>query len=511
MNQTSRIPFLKIPNRQVFVGGILLFAIVLVAVFSGLIAGAYPPTFSVVLSGILGVGVLLISALIVPSKTVAPERLMRGALSLLLFTWVVWPSFISYKFGPLPGVNPTRLIYWGLISFWIYWVIASGNLKHQVMAALFHHKLFLAALLSFPAWQLFASFIGQATYPSIYFTIKASAGGLLLFFAAISIIRTSDQVETALTWALTAALVVAVIGIVEVLRGSSPFVAFLPSDPEQMAALDWIIQDKSRGGDYRISSTFAHPLTLGEYLLMCIPIAGYMAAIGSTRMRRVLALIYLPISAAAVYATHTRSTMIGVGVLLIIIFAAIGVGAIRKKANFNGAVAGALLLLFVSLGSIAVGTFAVNLAAGRDRGEQGSTNARLVQLDIGINELRKSPIYGFGPGMAVEKIGFLPGTKSLTIDNHYLSVALDTGLLGVAIYCLIFIFPIAIGLKLGISGHSPHHFMALATAVALIAFSFEKLVLSLTHNFDFAYILIAMTFVLKNIDLSKSTTSSEQT
>jgi len=509
MQLTTHLHHLKFPFKRIFIGALLL--LVLVAVLSGYVAATLPPNFSMAVGGVFGAGVVLASALLVPSNVMAPERLMRGVLSLLLFTWVVWPSYISYKFGPLPGINPTRLIYWGLISFWAYWVIASGNLKQQVTDALSRHKLFLTLLLALPAWQLFSSFMGAATFPSIYFTVKASAGGLLLFFVAISIIRTREQVENALTWVLAAALVVALIGIAEAVRGSNPFIALLPNDPEQLAAMDWIIQDKSRSGVYRISSTFAHPLTLGEYLLMCIPVAGCLAAIGATRLRRILAFIYFPTSAVAIYATHTRSAMVGVGVLFVIIFTVIGIGSIRKQANFKGAVAGTFLLVCVLLASIAAGAFAVNLAKGRDRDEQGSTNARFIQLDIGTKALSSSPIYGYGPGMAVEKIGFLPGAKTLTIDNHYLSVALDTGLIGVAVYCLIFLFPIAIGIKLGLSGFSPVHLMALATAVALIAFGFEKLVLSLTHNFDFAYILIAMTFVLKNIDLSKSTASSERT
>lgn len=490
----------KFKSKAFYTGALLwvavFIAISLSAAVAGFVVAVFPPTLAIALGGMIGVGGLFLVALMTPDRAVAPEALIRRLLCLLLFVWVVWPVYVGYKLGPLPALNPTRVLYWMTILLWVFWMVASRTARDQLIARCSRHKLFVWLFLLYFAWDAVCTMASTGPIGSLYFLIKTFSGGTILFFVFLWALRDQSDVERALLWSLAAVVACTALGVAENMRGSNLFVAILPTDPEQLANLSWVTAEHMRNGAYRVSGPFAHPLTFAEYMLMCIPSGAYMAVMGTTRARRMLGMLVLPLAMLSIYLSHTRSSIIGAGMLFILIFASVGIAALRKKNNFFVAIAGAFTLCCVVFAVIAGGALALDLAQGRNRDEQGSTNARFVQLTNGARALAEQPVMGYGPGGAGMAVGYAPGTDALVIDNYYLNVVLDSGVPGLLMYCVIFLIPIVGGLRLGLAGYERINLLSLAIAAGLVAYTMEKIALSLLHNMDFAYVLMAMLLTL---------------
>ncbi|CAN0471429.1 unnamed protein product, partial [Phaeothamnion confervicola] len=94
-------------------------------------------------------------------------------------------------------------------------------------------------------------------------------------------------------------------------------------------------------------------------------------------------------------------------------------------------------------------------------------------------------------------LGALPGHVNITIDNYYLSVALESGLLGLALLMLSLAYPITVGLFRGLTYPGRAGWLALALGAAVLAYAVERSVLSLTNNLDFSLLLTGMLMVVE--------------
>ena len=77
--------------------------------------------------------------------------------------------------------------------------------------------------------------------------------------------------------------------------------------------------------------------------------------------------------------------------------------------------------------------------------EAFSTESRIEQLTSGLPKILSHP-WGYGIGMGAESLNFSP-FGFLTIDNYYLDVALEYGVLGFVVYYSMFLISIYYGLR----------------------------------------------------------------
>ena len=140
--------------RQVLASSVLVVFVALLAMLIGVVIVLFPMSFSAALIALLGLLVMILMAAILPAHLNAPGGLLRGMLAIVLVVSVVWPSYVTYKFGAAPGVSPTRLVYWGLITLWSFWLMASPSLRNHLFERLRRFKLLHAILVSYVVWQL---------------------------------------------------------------------------------------------------------------------------------------------------------------------------------------------------------------------------------------------------------------------------------------------------------------------------------------------------------------------
>lgn len=80
-----------------------------------------------------------------------------------------------------------------------------------------------------------------------------------------------------------------------------------------------------------------------------------------------------------------------------------------------------------------------DMAVGRNQQEVSSTSTRLTMIRDGVAALADSPIWGFGHNMALSKAGVVNSAGIPTLDNYFLSISLDYGYFGLAVFSLIFV------------------------------------------------------------------------
>jgi O-antigen ligase len=479
--------------------GILIgvLSVLFLALLFGVVAAYFPASFTAKLVILVGGGVAFFAALLVPSDTKAPLTILRRLLYILLIVWVAWPVYLSYHGLPGPGINPTRLIYWSVVALWFFWLIASRDMRALLASRVATFKPFVILLFVYLGWALFCTIFSKSTFFSMYYEIKLMIGPVLVFFIALSCLRGRKDVDLALLLMVIAALVACGVGLLEAKQQSNLFYNIVPSlfpqgDEGASFWAEKLASDKSRAGSYRVMSTFTHPLTFGEYLALSLPLAAYLVGYSSTRWQRLLGLGALPAMLAGLYLTHTRSPLIAAGVAVILLVAFLGIRALRQQRSFAISVAGAFSLIALAFAAFAMLGIVTELILGRNAAETGSSIDRLIMLERGTNLILAEPITGYGAGMAAFTLGYLPGLTTLTIDNFYLSLGLESGLPGLALFLFLLGYPILKGFyaSLRMPGQDGARISVIITA--LIGFAVVKSVLSLTDNLDAVFLLIAL-------------------
>jgi hypothetical protein len=475
-------------------GGLFFF---FVAVVLGGIAALFPASFTVKLAFLVGGVTLLFLALFVPADTVAPRTSIRRLLFVLLVVWVAWPVYLSYHGLPGPGVNPTRLVYWSLVGLWFFWFVASRDLRMQLSARIATFRPFLLMLWLFLGWSLLCAILSETPFPSLYYLVKLMIGPVLIFFIALSCLRDRKDVDFALLLMVVAALIACAVGMLEAVQKTNLFYEIVPSlFPQGDEGADFwaekLAGDKSRAGVYRVMSTFTHPLTFGEYLALSLPLAVYLIMFAKQRWRRLIGLVALPAIMAGLYVAHTRSPLLAAAVAVLGLAGFLGMLAMRQKRSFAVSAVGFFAMVAFAFALVALVGVAMELAAGRNTEEVASSFARVIMLQRGGALVLEQPLVGYGPGLAAVTLGFLPGFKTLTMDNYYLSVAMESGLPGLALFIGLLGYPISRGLITSVRSPWKEGARMAVIAVALLGFAVVKLVLSLTSNLDVVFLLIAL-------------------
>jgi O-antigen ligase len=80
--------------------------------------------------------------------------------------------------------------------------------------------------------------------------------------------------------------------------------------------------------------------------------------------------------------------------------------------------------------------------------DKGSSSARVEMLTRGMSAIIDKPLLGYGHGMSVYLAGMVGSDGHLTIDNYFLSMALDEGMPSLIIYFSIFVTALLFAFKM---------------------------------------------------------------
>jgi hypothetical protein len=209
--------------------------------------------------------------------------------------------------------------------------------------------------------------------------------------------------------------------------------------------------------------------------------------------------LFLPVVFYCVRLTDARLGVVGflVSIMLYFLFW----GLLRLRRNGRDLLAATIVYAYPALFAAAAAavTFIrpVHTVVFGGGAQAASDQARRTQLFMGMPKVVENPI-GFGAGGSGGAMGYAPG-DFITIDNYYLSVALDYGVIGLVVFPGIFLIVIAWAVRMMLhTADSKDRELGLLTplAVALSAFLVIKIVFSQQDNHPLIFMMLGILVAL---------------
>jgi hypothetical protein len=207
-------------------------------------------------------------------------------------------------------------------------------------------------------------------------------------------------------------------------------------DPSAQLALTSSVRGAT--GQYRAKATFSTPLGLSEFMALMTPFALHWAVGRYNIILRLLGLALVPTLYFVVRLTDARLGVAGylASLLIYLLFWSL----VRWRRRMSDLLTAAIVYAYPSvfLAAVAATMFVhkIHVIVFGGGAQAASNEARGNQFRMAMPALLRNPI-GHGAGQSGLALGYAPG-DFIAVDSYYISLALDYGILGLALYVAIF-------------------------------------------------------------------------
>lgn len=445
----------------------------------------YPPIGAAFL---LPVAVAIIA--VAPRARAAPRRLAMTLLLLVALLFPVWPVYLFVKLGPLPILTPPRLLLYAVSAMWAYDMTVSPHRRAQFAYAVRKSRavtalvflLFLLGLLSLP--------LAQGRSIAIPEFVRQAVIWLVPYCAILTYCRRQRDFARLMKALAVGAAIVAAIAVGEAATHRlladllSPFIA------DNAAWLQNVQTEKVRDGVFRAQSSHSHPLSLGEHLGFALPFAAaFFLAARKFPERIFWAAAFFVIAAGAV-ASNSRGAIMVMAISVAAMAGLFGYRFLQRAAASRWRpIAGLIILAAIAVSPVAfIGAHGV-VTGKAGQSAANSTQSRIVQMEMAWPKILKRPVLGYGSGRSARVLGYFG--KSLTLDNYYLSLALDLGLPGpLTFFAMLAAWGLA-AVKRSRLSHPSLGVVYVACFAAAISLMISRSIASQTNNLSIVYFMLA--------------------
>lgn len=459
------------------------------------------------------VPVLILALLVIwalPDTEKAPVAWISGLVYLFFIALVVWPNYLAISLPGMPWITMIRLVGFPLALALLISTSVSKGFRSEMKAVLDATPLITRLLVGFVTIQALSIALSSTPFASFQKLIVFQLSWTAVFFAAVWYFRRPGRPVLWIytIWGLV--LFTCVIGVLESRAGKILWADHIPGF---LKVEDESVQRALRGsvrsaiGKHRVQARWGTPLGCAEFLALASPFVMYLVVFAKRFWIRVAALATFPVAIFVILETDSRLGLVGMLIACVIFFA---LWSIRRWATRRNDIIGPALTLAYPILSVMV--FAATFLIGRVRNEvwgngaqAASTASRQAQVDMGLPMILKNP-FGHGVARAAEELGFRSPSGILTIDNYYLAIALDYGVLGFLVYYGLILTGIYVAVRNvlkapGPAGTSVESTVSMPIAACLTAFFIVKSVFSQVDNHPFVFMalgaLVALTFRLR--------------
>jgi hypothetical protein len=326
------------------------------------------------------------------------------------------------------GAVGTPALLLGLAAL-IWWVGAQMN---RSIASLSPPQSVRRAMLGFTLAVL-VSYVVATMRPIDGLELNSADRGLLLIASWLGVVllasdglTTTSRIERPLRVLVIVGGIIATIGILQFFTGKAIVDVIQIPGLTPNTSLTSIY---GRNGFNRAAGTSTHPIEFGVVLSMILPLALHFAFSDTHRNRFVR---WFPVAAIAfaVPITISRSALVGVVVALAILMP---VWPKRRRRMSYVVIAGIIVAVYVAIPGM-LGTL-TRLFTGIS--DDGSAASRTDSYALAWEFIKRSPVFGRGLGT------FLPQYRIL--DNQYLGLLIEVGIVGTAAILTLFIVAILTG------------------------------------------------------------------
>lgn len=257
-------------------------------------------------------------------------------------------------------------------------------------------------------------------------------GFLLVFWLVVSVIRRFADVDTVVRALVATGAAIAFFALVEARTSFSVFdelVELIPGT-DRAVPLDPSIADPVRGGRLRLFGSAQHPIEFSAIMAMLVPLGLYL--VHTTQRRRWWLALGLVLLGAL--ATVSRT---GIVMLVVIVGVFLWLRPHQTIRWWPLAIPGVVVVHVAAPGALRelVAAFfpAGGLIAEQQAGAAGS--GRLASLGPALEEVASRPLLGGGYG---SRIVSGPQANSFIVDDMWLGLAMEVGLVGLAAWVWLF-------------------------------------------------------------------------
>lgn len=436
-----------------------------------------------------------------PELRTAPTKIMETLLFAFFIVLFLWPNYLAISLPGLPWITLIRLTSFPMVLALLIATSVSKDFRSEMKRALSATPYIWIPLVIFVGIQFLTIPMSKNIMGSLQKLTVAQVNWTAVFFASAYVFIRKGRIErwAALLWIMM--LIVSAIALVEAREHRVLWAGNIPSflkvgDERVQGFLSAAMRRAT--GQYRVKAMFTTPLGLAEFLALSMPFVLHFAFGPFRTVVRVAAALCVPIFLKAVLSTDSRLGMVGcfMSILLYTLFW----GILRWRGDKRGLLGPTLVLAYPAMFCAVVGaTFFVTRLRRMVWGggaEQKSNQGRLAQIEDAIPKILANPI-GHGAGQGAETLGRHGAGGILTIDNYYLLIALEYGLLGFIAYY---------GLILGAISYAGRHALdptpqreqtfLVPICVTLANFFVIKAVFSQQDNHPLIFMLLGMVVAL---------------
>lgn len=425
-----------------------------------------------------------------PEARATPRHLAFTLILVAAVLLAVWPVYIFVKLGPMPILTPPRIVLYAVSAMWIYDMAVSRLRRAQFALAVRRSRAITGSVFGIFALGLVSLPLAEGKALAVPEFFRQTMIWLIPFCAVLTYCRRERDFERLVKAFVLGAVIVAGIAIIEAATQQLMAIVLSPLIQGDAIWLQNVQEQKIRDGFFRAQASHTHPLSLGEHMAFVAPFAlAFAARAKESRTRWLWAAAFLLILLGAV-ATNSRGAALGMTIALGLMAVIFIVRFFRKQqaARFRPLVGLATALLLAASPIIAVGTHAMVSGKG-GASASNSTQSRLDQMEQAWPKIMKRPVLGYGTGRSSRILGFWGQT--LTIDNYYLTLALDFGFPGpLAFLAMLVAFGIS-GMKRAITAAPSMTAIYLACAASAASIVISRTITSQTGNLAMIFVLIA--------------------
>ena len=380
----------------------------------------------------------LLTVWALPDLHNAPTRSLEYLFFAFVVCLVMWPNYLAIALPGIPWITLQRLTSLPLMFLLLICVSTSAQFRTEIVASLGATPLIWRAVTAFVFIQVLSIGVSNQKGESINHFAVYLVSWAGMFFCSAYIFMKPGRIEkwTGLLWGM--AIPIGLIGILENREQHVIWAGHIPrflqiEDPNIAMVMHGI--KRAYTDIYRVQSTFGTSLGLAEYLALTIPFVIHYAVGPFPQRTRIAAAVSIPFILYIILISGSRLGVLGFGISgLLYLFAW---ALLRWRREPGSLLASTILIAYPAIFGIAIGA---SFFIGRLRkavwgtgASQGSTDARVVQMHMGIPLILKHP-WGYGLAEGAVVLDFHNPGGILTIDSYYLDIALDYGIIGFIIY-----------------------------------------------------------------------------
>lgn len=471
--------------RQI-AGGAALFASVglyaAIASFGTIVSPLLAPVFLLPL--------LFTALLLLPAGVALSRRFFVNGIYLATGLLAIWPIYLHAKFGPLPIITPPRLLIYVLIGLWAIDLTRSRIRRARLAFVVRQNRLLMGLIVGlFGLGALSLPFAEGRSLAAPEF-IRQLIIWLMPFLVVLTYIRRRAELVTIVKILVIAGAIQGAIAIAEQVSGVLLASVLAPIIPDNAEWLRIAQAQKIRDGVFRAQAIHTHPLALAEYLSIIAPFAVVLAARARRMAERLFWLSASGFVVIGALATNSRAAILAIAISVLTVFGLFALRFLRRANDPRFSPLVALCALFLLCAAPVIFLGAAQFISGGDAvSASNSSQARLDQIKMAWPKIMERPVLGYGVGRATRILGYWG--KSLTLDNYYLTLALDMGLAAPIIFVAMIAGIGRSAYALSLRGPRRDQLVFAGFVAFAASFLLCRMILSLTGNIALVYMLLA--------------------